>query len=159
MSETLFLARIESASGTSQSGKAWTRWDFIDNQGTKIGSTFTAALASAAQAHLNGMVDVERTHDGKGYKVTALRPSNGAAPQQPPQQFQHPGSPPPPVQQPAPQQQFENPGDRTVSIRRQVALKAAAHVCSGRDVGTADVLALAQSFDNWLASNPEDVPF
>ena len=159
MSETLKLASVQQTTGNTN-GRAWTRFDLMDDQNNKIGSTFDAALGNAVQAHVGGMVDVERTHDGKGYKVTAIRPSNGQVQQT---QVATQQAPPAPVQQAAPAQgNYYKPRDpaEQASIRRQVALKAAAAVCQGRDVGTADVLGLAQSFDNWLASSETDsVPF
>lgn len=155
MTETLHLGRIDSVSGVAQSGRQWTRWDFFDATNNKLGSTFAAAVGNSAQAHIGGLVDLDREHDGQGYKITAVRPSSAQAsvtPQQP-VSGQGGGS--------AAQTGYWKPRDpkESRSIIRQTALKAAAQVATNMNLtGAADITGLASHFEVWLTRPlPDDV--
>lgn len=158
--EVFTLGEVATKTGSGKKGP-WKLYMLKAQDGSTIGSTFTAAIGGAAEGLIGQAVEVDRFHDGEYFTVKAVRPSNGA-----PVTPQQPVSAPPSAQvQSTPVgNTYFKPRDPAESrmIRRQVALKAAAQVCAGREVGTQDVLGLAQSFDSWLAREDvatEDVPF
>ena len=155
--EVFTLGEVATKTGAGKKGP-WKLYMLKAQDGSTIGSTFTAAIGGAAEGLIGQAVEVDRFHDGEYFTVKAVRPGTAGTPQQPV------SAPPTAPVQSSPVGNFYKPRDPAESrmIRRQVALKAAADVCSGREVGTQDVLGLAQSFDTWLAREDvatEDIPF
>lgn len=160
MGEVFVLSGIETKMGTKKDGSPWTRYTFKSADGQNLGSTFNAALGAQGQSLVGQPVEVDRTYDGQYHTVTGIKAGTPGAPPAP-------SAPSPQPAPAAPSGGYFRPRDpaEQVMIRRQVALKAAAQVVTGRDIGSADVLGLAETFDKWLRETPvapvadEDIPF
>ena len=158
--ETFTLGEVVTKTGSGKKGP-WKLYILKSQDGQTIGSTFTAAIGGAAEGLIGQAVEVDLFHDGEYFTVKAVRPGSS----------QFIPAPAAPVSQSSGQYYKPRDPKESRSIIRQVALKAAATVAAGMstDIGSADITALASTFEVWLTrplpsdvavgGQDEDIPF
>ncbi len=153
ITRTVLVQKVEKRSGTSQSGKTWTRYDVTDGNGQTI-STFNAAIGESAISFHGKRAELDVSTKEKNGRVDELLDAIRPAPLEP--------------EKPAGSGWRRDPGEARLIVR-QTALKAAVQFLGPGTVDDVPVVkAVAEEFVELIYDEPagqpepgpdDDVPF